>query len=164
MDDEDYDILPHKEVMRLRGELGQKPTQQPVVQTDLKASVDALNASILQMIQMFQQAAKDMKDDKTMDSSDVVRKLDVLINHNEDMAKALLLLLELSREHLPKLSTGVKQQFDARMQQPVQAPTLAQQPRQDFSMPIGLDRSMPEFDIGLPEPPKRPMNVNPVKR
>jgi SMC interacting uncharacterized protein involved in chromosome segregation len=67
---------------------------------DLKQSINDLNGSIQKLLKLVKQANVDLEADSKINLS---AKLDILIQQNEDVAKALLKLLELHHEHLPKL-------------------------------------------------------------
>ena len=60
----------------------------------LKESVIDLSGSIKKLIAIFREAGMDNSSD------DVSAKMDILIKHNEIMAKSLLTLLDLQKEHL----------------------------------------------------------------
>ena len=66
---------------------------------DLHHSIDELSKSISDLLELFRSTAEDVKAEQ---EEGIGKKLDVLIQHQEDMAKAMLLMLELMREHLPK--------------------------------------------------------------
>ena len=68
--------------------------------TDLKQSIDQLNGSINKLLRIVQQANVDLEADSKIN---LAAKLDILIQQNEDIAKAILKLLDLHHEHLPKL-------------------------------------------------------------
>ncbi len=68
---------------------------------DLKQSINELNDSIQKLLKIVKQANVDLESDSKINLS---AKLDTLIGQNEDIAKAILKLLELHHEHLPKLA------------------------------------------------------------
>lgn len=69
-----------------------------------------LSKSVDRLAELLKGAAAEMGEDP---SKDMVEKLDVLIKQNEDIAKALLLLLEINREHLPNISKHVERTANA---------------------------------------------------
>ncbi len=66
--------------------------------------MDRLSASINGLVAILQSAEKGIKTEASMEDKTVSEKIDLLVSHNEEIARALLLLLELNREHLPKIS------------------------------------------------------------
>jgi DUF438 domain-containing protein len=76
-------------------------------------SMEELTNAINNLTNLFKEAAKEIKSEEKPESSELGKKLDVLIRQNEDIARALLLLLELNREHLPNISKHVKRSADA---------------------------------------------------
>ena len=76
--------------------------------TDMSGSMKELAEALNKLTNLVKASADEVKAEP-----DLGRKLDVLIRQNEDMAKALLLLLEINREHLPNISKHVKATAEA---------------------------------------------------
>ncbi len=66
--------------------------------------MDRLSGSINSLVAILESAEKGIKTEASMEDKTVSEKIDLLVSHNEEIARALLLLLELNREHLPKIS------------------------------------------------------------
>jgi DUF438 domain-containing protein len=73
-------------------------------------SLKELTRAINHLTELFRTAADEIKAEPEVD---IGKKLDVLIKQNEEIAKALLLIMELNREHLPNISRHVKRSADA---------------------------------------------------
>ena len=104
---------------------------------DLRHSIDDLSKSISDLLELFRSTSEEIKGERDVDLG---KKLDVLIEHQEDMAKALLLMLELMREHLPTISRHVarrKRSEGFSQERSVVPPLQARQARQEISMEIG---------------------------
>ena len=67
----------------------------------LRSAIDTLNGTMKEFVSMIKTAA-DAPEQQFGD------KLDVLIKHNEDIARGILLMLELNREHLPQIAQSVR--------------------------------------------------------
>jgi len=78
------------------------------------ASMIELSHSLDNLTGLFKSAAQDIQaEPQVQESSVLANKLDKLIEQNAEMARALLLLLELNRGHLPQISKHVKTSADA---------------------------------------------------
>ena len=65
---------------------------------DLKVSIDSLTKAVEELIEIFRTASTDIHSE----NSDLGKKFDALIKQNQEMAKALVTLLDVQREHLQK--------------------------------------------------------------
>lgn len=125
-------------------------------QDSLQKSVKELTSAIKELTNLFYKAAEEPSADEQE-----LKKLDTLIAHNEDLANAMLLLLELNRENLPKIAEELKERP---RQQPAERPMQIQQqpqirtqlqplqpryaPQQQLNPPLPqeLDLELPEFE------------------
>ncbi len=67
----------------------------------LRESVDKLTRTLDTMMVMFKDASADIHSEA---DSDLGKKLDILIEQNQQIARALVMLFELQKEHLPRIS------------------------------------------------------------
>ena len=107
--------------------------------SSLQKSIDELNKSIKDLIKLFKTAAEEPSADELE-----LKKIDVLIQHNEDLANAMLLLLEINRENLPKIAAELKERpaQQPAAQLPAQ-PLWPQQQRPQPVMPTTPMRTIP---------------------
>ena len=118
---------------------------------DLRNSIDDLSKSISDLLELFRSTSDEIKGEQDVDLG---KKLDVLIQHQEDMAKALLLMLELMREHLPKISKHVARRRHAERlsdERPLVSPLQPSQVQQ----PLPMRRSAPSRQPYQPAPMMR---------
>ncbi len=81
----------------------------------LRTEVKKLTESINDLLGVFRKAHEDIKAEPTADLSS---KMDKLVEQNEEIARALLLLLELHREHLPQISKHTRVSSELRLRKP----------------------------------------------
>ena len=70
-------------------------------QEELKTAIDRLTKAVQSLMDILKTASTDIHSEA---DNDIGKKLDILIKQNQDIARALLLLLDVSSEHLPKIS------------------------------------------------------------
>ncbi len=70
-------------------------------QEDLRDAIDRLTKAVQSLMDILKTASSDIHSEA---DNDIGKKLDILIKQNQDIAKALLLLLDVNSEHLPKIS------------------------------------------------------------
>ncbi|MFH1398803.1 MAG: hypothetical protein ABIG95_01710 [Candidatus Woesearchaeota archaeon] len=123
---DDYDLLPHKEIMRLRKEvqelrtaLADKSTRTSPKNDDLVSSVKQLTVSIDNLMKLFEQAGSDMRAEDHVATHEHMgsmnnhlgglnEKMDQLLKHNEEIAKGILVVAEMMKEHLPEINSNTK--------------------------------------------------------
>ncbi len=138
----------------------------------LKESIDNLSASLNKLLGVISDAAEEISDEP---KNAIAERLDELIAQNKEIAAGISTLIELHKEHLPRISrhTAInnsapfpqKPFLRVRRQgvsQPPEHPEqlgfpLKQTPFEpeemaddNFSLP-GIRPNKPELDIGLPE-------------
>jgi len=68
---------------------------------ELRSEIRRLTTAVNELLAVFSKAHEDIKAEPTEEFS---KKLDKLVEQNEEMGRALLLLLELHREHIPQIA------------------------------------------------------------
>ncbi|MBI3033682.1 hypothetical protein HYY72_00810 [Candidatus Woesearchaeota archaeon] len=131
---------------------------------ELQDSIDKLNRTVESLISLFKTASADIHSEA---DSDMGRKLDTLIKQNEDIARAMLMLLEINKEHLPKIS----RQAERNSRRAYIAPTA---PVQRIEPVVSLPRPSPnspsnaygkynapvqQSAFNPPQPPKMPVQA-----
>jgi hypothetical protein len=105
---------------------------------ELKESIERLSRTISELLELFRTAAQDMRNEPTIDASEVSDKLDKLVEQNKKIAEAITTLLELHKEHLPRIS---RQTAIQPLQ--IQPPLMHPRPRFRLQRPA-LPRQMPQ--------------------
>lgn len=123
----------------------------------LQNSVDNLTKSINSMITILKGAEKELSKEPSEDHQ-ISKKLEKLVEQNKDIAKAILLLLELNREHLPKIAAHTRESSRL-MRKPVVSPRPVPRPRprpQPMQMPLPPEPAVPHREVfpSVPQPPK----------
>ena len=112
-DEEEYAIVSKKEFLQLKKELDrikQNPLDGSKSGENLQGSIDNLNKSLNIMLEVFKQAAEDMKleeHDTTMVSKQIVPindKIETLIDQNQKIAKGIVAIADMVKEKLEELS------------------------------------------------------------
>ncbi|MBW2971982.1 hypothetical protein KY359_03000 [Candidatus Woesearchaeota archaeon] len=113
MEDEEYAIVSKKEFLQLKKELDRlkkNPLEGSESGADLQASIDNLNKSLNVMLEVFKQAAEDMKleeHDTEMVAKQIGpinEKIDTLIDQNQKIAKGIVAIADMVREKLEEIA------------------------------------------------------------
>lgn len=118
---------------------------------ELKESIERLSKTISDLLAVFKTAAEDLKHEP--ENTELLGKLDQLIEQNREIAEGINLLLELNREHLPKIS-GQQTKFIKPMSSPMQPQRPAMPPRQ--AVPQFSPATIDPFQA--PTAPPKPLN------
>ncbi len=87
---------------------------------ELKEAIDNLAKVVGELIEIFKTANADIHAES---DNNIGSKLDTLISQNQEIAKAILILIEIEGEHLPKISRQVEK--PKRMPFPEPMPRIA---------------------------------------
>ncbi|MAG15894.1 hypothetical protein CMO88_02435 [Candidatus Woesearchaeota archaeon] len=82
---------------------------------ELRSEIRRLTSSINELLQVFSKAHEDIK---TEPATDFNKKMDKLVEQNEEIGRALLLLLELHRENLPQIAKHTRMSSELRLRKP----------------------------------------------
>lgn len=106
-DDEEYELTPHSEIKKLKEEverLKKNPLGHGRSAKDLLDSVDNLNKSINDLINIFKDVADGMKTESTSSgeglSDSATSKIDRMADENEKIAEGILSLADLIKENI----------------------------------------------------------------
>ncbi len=111
-EEEEYAIVSKKEFLTLKRELERikkNPLEGSESGEDLQASIDNLNKSLNVMLEVFKQAAEDMKleehDTETVGKQlgPINEKIDTLIDQNQKIAKGIVAIADMVREKLEEI-------------------------------------------------------------
>ncbi|MBU2561982.1 MAG: hypothetical protein KKD17_06830 [Nanoarchaeota archaeon] len=113
MDEEEYAIVSKKEFLALKRELDRfkkNPLEGSESGENLQASIDNLNKSLNVMLEVFKQAAEDMKLEEH-DTGMVAKqigpindKIETLIDQNQKIAKGIVAIADMVKEKLEEIS------------------------------------------------------------
>lgn len=81
----------------------------------LRGDIQKLTIAVQELLEIFKLAHQDIKEEPANHLSE---KLDKLIDQNEEMARSLLLMLELNREHLPNISRHTRVSNELKLRKP----------------------------------------------
>ena len=161
MADDDYTLLSSKEVSELKQDmeyLKKNPLGGSHSGKTLQESIDKLNESISELIEIFKEASDMMKAEER--ESDVIisriapieKRLDELSDQNQKIAKGILAVADM-----------VAEKERSRPQQPIQKPMQMMPPPM---MPFAMSRpqNAPKLSPmgGLPSPPGQSMSLPPL--
>ena len=188
-EDEEYELVPHKIVSELKREveeLKQNPLGSTSSGNDLQSSMNALAHGINDLLTLFKDATDQMrmeeKDSQVLSKrmEPMIEKLDVLIDQNHKIAKGILAVADMLKDHLrnkrhdsapamPGMPERMPQQMRPSYRPPF--PEFAPMPdsgmsRQDFGpAPYGASsfNAPPSFGVaGGPVPPVAPRSIPPA--
>ncbi|OIO61939.1 hypothetical protein AUJ69_03845 [Candidatus Woesearchaeota archaeon CG1_02_47_18] len=77
----------------------------------LQDSVEELSTSINELVSILRNAGSDIAKDEisSKEQNDkILRKIDLLIKHNEAIAQGILLVVDMMKDHLPQITRHVK--------------------------------------------------------
>lgn len=82
---------------------------------ELRSEIRRLTSTINDLLQVFSKAHEDIKAEP---AGQLAQKMDKLVEQNEEIGRALLLLLELHREHLPQISRHTRISSEMHLRRP----------------------------------------------
>ena len=118
MPNDEYDILPRNSIERLKADLDNLKAKTNEMSSDsgnreVIGSINELKTSINNLMGLFSTAAEEMK----MEEAEHVgvekklgplsRKLDTLIDQNQEIAKGLVVIADMIKEHFPKIEEEI---------------------------------------------------------
>ena len=139
MAEDDYDLLPHQEIKRLRDQIKNLKSQlgqKDVKPSSLQGSVDTLNESMKLLITIFQEASKNIEGEPhkaTHEHLDNLNsKMEQLLKHNEEIAKGILVVANLIKES--NVGPSMPTSMPPPSQRPV--PRVPRAPQQSQRVPL----------------------------
>ena len=125
---------------------------------DIKESVDNLTKAVETLLNLFKTASADIH---TEGDADLGKKLDILIKQNQDIARGILALLELHKEHLPRISqnsgSGERRYRSRRAPMPTVLPLQRIEPNISISNPQQQRPMAPMPQMQQPLPQMQPL-------
>ena len=110
-EDNDYDIIPHEELLKLRrevNELKQHPLGATSTGKELLETIKELNTNISNLFNLFREAAEEMKLEESEAKmvaekmKPMMQKFDTLIDQNEKIAKGIVAVADMVKEDVKK--------------------------------------------------------------
>ena len=140
MKDDEYEIIPHKEIIELKKEielLKKNPLGKNKSSEHLLDAVNDLSNNITNLINVFKEATNALKHEKAETKTDEVnKKIESLFDQNKEIAGALVSLAEMIKEQKSEKSS-LKEEMERFMKnqeetkpsfQPEEKPRVPQQP------------------------------------
>ncbi|MBI3052013.1 hypothetical protein HYY74_06190 [Candidatus Woesearchaeota archaeon] len=115
----------------------------------LRESVEKLTKAVEGLSDIFRSASADIHAEA---EDDLGKKMDVLVRQNRDIAKALIMILDVQKEYLPRLAEHrkAKQPEHATVVMPVVTPVL---PVPEQAMPPPMDAVQHDLEPMMPPSP-----------
>lgn len=158
-EEEEYAIVSKKEFLALKRELERikkNPLEGSESGEDLQASIDNLNKSLNVMLEVFKQAAEDMKleehDTETVGKQlgPINEKIDTLIDQNQKIAKGIVAIADMVKEKLEEIGEKSEHKMPPLSGGPKPAPPKPAAPL--FTPPGPIPSAPPGAPEGM-EPP-----------
>ena len=168
MESDEYEIMPHKELMNLKTELKKLRTKggKTASKVDVE-TMDGLNTSIQELINVVKQASKEMKSEENEEAqilhklTEAIDMMNTIVDQNEKIAEGIVTVAEMIKDHFP---AGTKSEPPP-SRQPFGTiegvPVLGAQemPRQDRRRDV-LPHRMPS-SLAEPSPPQMAQQYQP---
>jgi ABC-type transporter Mla subunit MlaD len=107
--DEDYEIIPHKEIIELKKEiehLKKNPFGKGKNAENLLDAVNDLNDNISNLIKVFNDATNELKNEKyNKEDSNLLNKINDLFEQNKEIAEAIVSVAEMVKEEKKDINT-----------------------------------------------------------
>ncbi len=118
MPTDEYDILPRNSIERLKADLDNLKAKTNEMSSDsgnreVVSSINELKTSINNLMGLFSTAAEEMKLEEAehvgveKKLGPLSRKLDTLIDQNQEIAKGLVVIADMIKEHFPKIEEEI---------------------------------------------------------
>jgi hypothetical protein len=169
MEEEEYAIVSKKEFLALKKELDKlkkNPLEGSEAGENLQSSIDNLSKSLNVMLEVFKQAAEDMKleehESETVGKQLIPmnEKLDTLIDQNQKIAKGIVAIADMVKEKLEEISEKAESKPRLPPLGPAPAPRPAPSPSFGPMPPPPAPSTPPSFGglppLGMPEGMEEP--------
>jgi len=150
--DEEYEIMPHKTIKNIKKEIQNlkrksKKTAE-VASPEFKKSIDNLTKSMNSLMELFQEAAEEMKiEDRTQENIDdklgpLVKKVSQIENENKEIAEGIVTVADMVKD--------LRKEIESKKPMPPIRPVLKQQ---HFEKPKNIPRPPPGMEQQFTEKP-----------
>lgn len=163
--EEEYELMPHKEIVELREELRKLKSLPPEAGKHAEVSYEMLTKKIDRLIEIFEEAEKTIKIEEGAATwkekmAPVVDRMNTVLKQNSEIAEGIVALADIMGEIKDKLEVGViykAKEVEKVKTEPIPRPALAVPPR-PAGPPIPLPGAPPRPVPGAPPPgmPPRP--------
>jgi DNA repair ATPase RecN len=172
--DEDYEIIPHKEIIELKKEidhLKRNPLGRGKSAEHLLDSINDLSNNISNLIKVFKEATNILKEDKSNKQVDnnINSKIEVLFDQNKEIAEALVSLADMIKEEKKDLGSmqnnissfsKLPEFLSNNSERPQSPQNFMQRPQRPNIPPPGNPNPMPSFGSGMNMPPPPPPGMD----
>jgi hypothetical protein len=116
MPDDDYEIMPHSSLDKLKADLEslKKTTGSSGSSKETMDAVNALKTSIEELLDIFKVASEDMKMQEAeavgveKKIGPLIRKVDTLIEQNQELAKGIVVIADMLKDQLPQIQSKLE--------------------------------------------------------
>ncbi len=152
--EEEYELLPHKDIVELREELRKLKSLPPEAGRHAEASFEELTKKMDRLTEVFEEAEKTIKIEEGAATfkekmTPIVEKMNTILKQNSEIAEGIVALADIMNEIKDKLEVGViykAKEVDKIRTEPIFGPA--------HTMPPGPGAPMPPS--GMPPPMPRP--------
>ncbi|MBN2112477.1 hypothetical protein JW707_05260 [Candidatus Woesearchaeota archaeon] len=152
--EEEYELLPHKEIVELKDELRRLKSLPPEAGKHAEVSYDVLTRKMDRLIEIFEEAEKSVEvEEGAMTFKErmapFMDKMNKVLEQNSEIAEGIVALADIMNEIKDKLEVGVIYRAKE-----AEKSREAEKPRPEFPKPL---------DFGSPMPPPRPSSPMPFQ-
>lgn len=148
--EEEYELLPHKDIVELREELKKLKSLPPEAGAHAEASYEELSKKMDKLVEVFEEAEKTIKVEEGAATfkekmAPVVEKMNTILKQNSEIAEGIVALADIMNEVKDKLEVGViykSNEAEKVKTEPIHRPA-----------PPGAAPKPPGGESGLPPPP-----------
>jgi hypothetical protein len=169
---EDYELMPHAEISRLRKELSELKGRNPdaAMQEELNNSIKKLNEHLENMLLVFEEAAQEMRmEDRETEViaakiDPLMMKMDEIAEQNKKLAKGIVAVADMVKDLKIVRPAKAPEPIKAAPLPPVMKRPSFPPPEGPAGMPSFQQRPMPMEEgptFGAPPLPRRPMRGAP---
>ncbi len=157
MKDEEYELLPHREILRLREEVDRlKANPVSSEAANLVTTMSKLNESISRLIHIFEVAEKELAQEYKHSKLD--EKLGRVVYQNKEIAKGIIAVADLIKKRQVQPAQASVPFVSPEPQQPMTPPSLEPEPVQEETPAIEIPEPVtaPSMDEARMEIPLSP--------
>ena len=162
MAEEDYDLVPYKDISELKRELEGMKGRKDVPASDIYNAVQKLTQTITDMLEVFGAATEQMKLDEREYESEakkhemIISKLDKLIEQNRTIAEGMVAIVEMVKERIIAPAKEREEMFKPQKEESLFRPRPEPKPfmKPEWQpRPEPVQRTQPIFATPLMPPP-----------
>ena len=162
VDEKDYELVPHKEVLELRRELDRLKMGKPSGRkgkASLQSSIEELSSTIHTLMDLFKEAGEGMKDEEIGASAvgkslkPMVDRMNNITEQNEKIAEGIVAIADMMADFKTRVD---------RLDKDVEAKLLEDAPKAPLLEEIPEHEEKPPMPHGMPPPGPPPFRPGPM--